>query len=269
MKSCKPLGVIIALLWTPSVIAQLTIIQDKDGHSKIALKLPDSKIVPAASLVKKATLATPFQKPEPVRLDLERQFQQLNERCPIVQDEKTALHLTGERHNTARVGLEWKTKNARKSYQFIVERSLADTTHFEVVNHVWAKNISGFTDRYRLPDGNGFDGISYYRLRLVLRSGDFVYSNIAAVKGYEQHAFLAYPNPAVSSVTINFTAKEQGEAKVKIYDATGRLVAQETVGTVKGTNQKSIDVHKLLRGSYTMELKLPNQPYQVSKFIKD
>lgn len=259
----------MALLWTPCVFAQLTIVQGKDGHSKIALKLPDSKIVPAASLIKTASLGTSFRKPEPVRLDLESHFQQLRAQCDFVQESKASLHLTGERHNTARVDLKWKTVNALNTYQFIVERSLADTTHFEEVNHVWAESISGFKDTYRLPDGNGYDGLSYYRLRLFLRSGDFVYSNIAAVKGYGNRSFFAYPNPAVSYVTIQFLAKERGEAIIKIYDAGGRLVAQETMGSEQGTNQKSVNVSKLLRGSYTMQLKVADQPWEVSKFIKD
>jgi hypothetical protein len=103
---------------------------------------------------------------------------------------------------------------------------------------------------------------------VILRTGDYVYSNIAAVKGYDTHSFFVYPNPALSNVTINFLAKEQGEAIVKIYDAAGKLVAQETIGIGKGTNQKSINVSRLVRGSYTVQLKVAGQSYEVSKFIK-
>src|SRR5687768_10501365 len=121
MNLYKSFGVIVALLWTPCVFAQLTMIQDKEGHSKIALKLPDPLVVPASSLVKPVTLGNSFRKPEPVRLNLEGQFEELKTRCPIIQAEKATLHLTGERHNTERVGLEWKTVNDLNSYQFIVE----------------------------------------------------------------------------------------------------------------------------------------------------
>jgi hypothetical protein len=268
MKASKLPGVLLALLWAPCVFAQLTIIQDKNGHSKLALKLPESNIIPAASLVKKVSLGNSFRKPEPVHLDLEGQFQQLKEKCLLSQAIKSSLQLTGERHTTALVGLEWETVNGLNNYQFEVERSLGDTMHFEVVNHVWAKNFSGFKDTYRLPDGNGYDEVSYYRLRVILRTGDYVYSNIAAVKGYDTHSFFVYPNPALSNVTINFLAKEQGEAIVKIYDAAGKLVAQETIGIGKGTNQKSINVSRLVRGSYTVQLKVAGQSYEVSKFIK-
>lgn len=258
----------MALLWAPQALAQLTLIKDKEGHSKIALKLPDSKIVPAASLVKMVSLPSTFRKPAPVQLDLEGQFQQLKESCPLTKAEKPSLHLAGERKSTAVVGLTWETTNGINNYQFEVERSLADTTHFEVVNYVWAKSISGFKDRYRLPDANGYEDISYYRLRLILRSGDFVYSNIAAVKGYDDHSFFVYPNPAATSVILHYLAKERGEALVKIYDATGRLVIQETVGMQKGMNQVGIPVSNLLKGAYSIQLKLLDQCEEVSKFIK-
>ena len=220
MKSGKLIGVIMAFLWTPCAFAQLTIIKDKEGHSKIALKLPDSKIIPASSLVKMVSLGTPFNKPKVVHLDLEAQYQQLTEQCLFQQAEKFSLHLTGERHNNELVGLELKTTNGIDKYQFVVERSLADTVHFEVINEVWAKSISGFKDTYRLPDGNSYDDISYYRLRLVLRSGGYIYSNIAAVKGYDNRSFFAFPNPALNTVTINFLAKQQGAAILKVFEAT-------------------------------------------------
>lgn len=268
MKSCNVFVAVMALLWMPRAFAQLTIIQDKEGHSKIALKLPESTIVPAASLVKMVTLPDAIHKPRPVHLDLEGQYQQLRESCPLQKAEKPSMHLTGERKSTALVGLTWETTNGINNYQFEVQRSLADTTHFEVVNYVWAINISGFKDRYRLPDANGYEHISYYRLRVILRNGDVAYSNIAAVKGYNQRSFLVYPNPATSVVTIQYLAKEGGEALIKIYDATGRLIIEETAEMKKGVNRKNIPVSRLLKGTYSIQLKYPDQCEEVSKFIK-
>ena len=204
-----------------------------------------------------------------MHLDLEAQFQQLKEQCNFSQAEKFSLQLTGERHTTALVGLEWKTTNGFNSYQFVLERSLADTFHFEQIREVWAESIAGFKDIYRVPDGNSYDDISYYRLRLILRTGDYIYSNIAAVKGYDNRSFFAFPNPALSTVTINFIAKEQGAGALTVYDASGRLVSQESLRIQQGVNQKNINVGRLKKGIYTMQLKIADQTTDVYKFIKD
>ena len=120
MKLPTLFSVTAALLWSPFAFGQLTVIQNKEGRSKLALKMPESKIVPAASFVKMVSLATPFSKPKPVQLDLEAQFRQMKEQCEFVQAESFSLRLTGERQTTSLVGLEWKTINNHNGYQFEV-----------------------------------------------------------------------------------------------------------------------------------------------------
>lgn len=267
MKPYKLLGVILVLLGSSPVWAQLTLVKDAAGHSKYALKQPPSGIITAASKIKMVSIPS-LNQPKTAGLDLEGQMQGLREQCTLLRDAMPTLHLTGERRNTTLVGLQWKTTNGINNDQFIVERSLEDSLHFEVVNNVWANSISGFTDTYRLPDDNDYNNISYYRLRLLLKNGKYIYSNIAEVKGYDNHSFFVFPNPALSHVAINFLSKEQGTGIIRIHDAAGRLVGQQSIAVQEGRNQQNISVGRLIQGNYSVELKVADQTYGVSKFIK-
>jgi hypothetical protein len=267
MKPYKILGVIMVLLGSSPVLAQLTLVKDATGHSKYALKQPPSIIVTAASKIKMVSIPA-INKPKPAGLDLEGQMQMLREQCTLLREATPTLHLTGERRNTSLVGLQWKATNGINNEEFIVERSLADSMHFEVVNNVWANSISGFSDTYRLPDDNDYDNISYYRLRLVLRTGKYIYSNIAEVKGYDNHSFFVYPNPALSHVAVNFLSKEQGTGMIRIHDAAGRLVGQQSIVVQEGMNLQNISISRLIQGNYSVQLNVADQTYGVSKFIK-
>jgi hypothetical protein len=153
MKAYKIFGVIMVLLGSSPLWAQLTLVKNGAGHFKYALKQPPSIIVSAASKIKVASIPA-ISKPKPAGLDLEGQMQMLREQCTLLREASPTLHLTGERRNTALVGLQWKATNGINNEEFIVERSLADSMHFEVINNVWANSISGFSDTYRLPDNN-------------------------------------------------------------------------------------------------------------------
>lgn len=262
-------GIMVMTFWfCLPAFSQLVLTKDASGKTKYSLFVPKSKVVDAASFVAKAELAFKIKKPDFVQLDPLAQLNKAKSMCPLLKAPKPSLELDGERMNNESVGLEWKTFNGGNNLGFDVERSFDDSLHFERVNYVWAKNIAGIKDKYELPDGNAYNKISFYRLRLSLRSGEYLYSNIAKVGGYKNDALLAYPNPASGLLTLNITADEKGTAAVSIFDGAGRVVWQQTALMNEGSNLKTISVDNLAAGSYTVKVNLKDNSSKTVKFIK-
>jgi len=53
---------------------------------------------------------------------------------------------------------------------------------------------------------------------------------------------------------VKYSAEEMGEVRVKVYNAKGRLIRQQTEFAITGQQAFSIDISSLQRGSYFVEL---------------
>eukprot|EP01012_Entosiphon_sulcatum_P005605 TRINITY_DN1251_c0_g1_i1.p1 TRINITY_DN1251_c0_g1~~TRINITY_DN1251_c0_g1_i1.p1 ORF type:complete len:755 (+),score=52.97 TRINITY_DN1251_c0_g1_i1:54-2267(+) len=89
--------------------------------------------------------------------------------------------------------------------------------------------------------------------------------NIAGTVGLEELASTIglniYPNPTLSSATLEFTSPVDAKASVSVYDVTGRLVEQSAFATAAG-NMTKYEVNKqesLKAGIYFITLDLNDQ----------
>jgi hypothetical protein len=55
---------------------------------------------------------------------------------------------------------------------------------------------------------------------------------------------------------------------IRIHDAAGRLVGQQSIVVQEGMNLQNISISRLIQGNYSMQLNVADQTYGVSKFIK-
>ena len=217
-------------------------------------------------LMRMPRIAEP-KKPAINDIDIANDMAEAKQQCPFLQFQPT-LQLEGERKTNEKVGLQWQTTNGFDNKAFDIERSLGDTLHFEKINFVWANKKIRMQDKYEMPDNNDYNEISYYRLKLLLNDSKFVYSNIAAVKGYENFLFTLYPNPASHKLKINLSSKEEGRSSITVYDALGRLALQQSSFVNKGNINKEIDLTKLPAGSFTVKVILPDNQIRIGKFLK-
>lgn len=63
-----------------------------------------------------------------------------------------------------------------------------------------------------------------------------------------------FPNPNDGRFTLRFTALEEGPAAVRIFDATGRSVYEEKLGTFAGTYENQIDISAESKGVYFLTI---------------
>ena len=235
-----------------------------DPHQIVIKK---GAIAPVPVTIKMVSLPAMSKGPKMVKIDLEAQINKTRARCPFLLA-KATLELEGEREDPASVQLQWKTTNGWNNQQFIVERSLGDTLHFETVNSVWSNETAGIRDKYRLPDENDFNKTSYYRLKLILGDGAYMYSNIAAVKGYRLVLMGLHPNPAKNLLLMSLSADKEVNARILMYDVSGKLVWNTTSFLQEGINQKELPVAQLSAGLYTVRVYLGDGLIRTAKFVK-
>lgn len=69
-----------------------------------------------------------------------------------------------------------------------------------------------------------------------------------------------YPNPAKNEVTINVVMDHNSDVAVKVYDITGRMVINETKGTLaKGEHNLKLNTAKLNNGIYMYQVVMGEQ----------
>jgi hypothetical protein len=248
-----------------AVNAQLAknVATDPSAQLKELIRLPQLSM----PSVKMPTSSKFFHKPLMPGYDIKKTIEQAKLMCPLLNSKSTIL-LQGERANDQEVGLQWKTTHAFYSNAFDVERSLGDSLHFEKVNFVWAKG-NKIKEKYQLPDNNDYNELSYYRIKMLFFDGNFSYSNIAEVKGYDKFLFSIYPNPASAGIWIALSSKVRGKGNISIIDSEGKTVLQYSSFVTDGYNQKDIDIARLPTGVYTIKATLPDKHIRFGKLVKN
>ncbi|MEJ7675639.1 MAG: T9SS type A sorting domain-containing protein [Chitinophagaceae bacterium] len=266
MKTYNYLWMMVCTFFCQIVCSQS--VQNNRADPSVQLKQLLQLPLVGLPLLKMPAIISKPKMPAIIAFDIAKNMTEAKQLCPFLKF-IPALQLEGERNSNENVGLQWETTNGFDTRAFDVYRSLGDTIHFEKINFVWANERISIKDKYHLPDNNDYNEVSYYRLKLLLNDGKFVYSNIVAVNGYDKFLFALYPNPAAHKLKINLSTKEGGSASITVYDASGKMVLRESSFLIKGYELREIDVTKLSGGLYTVKMILPDKQIRIGKFLKN
>ena len=153
------------------------------------------------------------------------------------------------------VELNWTTQSEFNSHVFEVMRSY-DGVDFEKIGFVEAAGFSNTERRYDFLDENPLVGNNYYRLKEIDHDGKINYSNIILIYFEEDRIQMlkAFPNPANEEITIDFFSFSKKETYINVYNMVGQLVQTEKMNCEQGNNSKSIDLSRLDRAVYILEI---------------
>src|SRR5262245_8691203 len=102
--------------------------------------------------------------------------------------------------------LNWRAYADEEALGFEIERS-QDQKVWEKIGTVGI-NKALFTSDYSLLDQQPLQGRSYYRLKMIEKSGSSRFSNIRIVQiDFLVTAIKVYPNPAKTDVTLSFNSQ--------------------------------------------------------------
>ena len=100
------------------------------------------------------------------------------------------------------VTVNWSTQQEINSSLFTIERS-ADANNWDAIGTVSAKGFSTQVSNYSFTDVSSLNGITYYRLRITNKDGNFGYTQIEIARVSLPTQYLLFPNPAKDYVNIS------------------------------------------------------------------
>ena len=181
----------------------------------------------------------------------------------------TLLEFSG-RLQSNKALLNWKTENEKNTLEFIVERSI-DGNQYKPVGTVAAANRPGmhgysFTD----PAINMIGAkIIYYRLQQKDIDGQFVYSKIITLSLANENMVVSlYPNPVNNELNLSISSPQRDNIQLKIIDASGKMINQQTKQLTTGSNSLTIDVNKIATGVYYLSIQ-GNGVNKWMQFVKE
>ncbi len=143
--------------------------------------------------------------------------------------------------------IEWACGTDTYGAYFDVQSS-ADGRCFTTIGKV---NVEALKSNYSYSDIKLQATNTYYRLKMVDKSGAAFYSKVVSVKG-GINTLTIWPNPAKSSVTINFN-QSLNDANIAVATPNGKTVLQQSL---KGSaNRCVLNTQSLANGLYIVTVK--------------
>ena len=89
----------------------------------------------------------------------------------------------------------------------------------------------------------------------IVEPRDTVTTDIPRVFAEGNNSVKVFPNPVVNEANIELTAAQAGNAQVRIYDLSGKLVYNENWGRVaEGTTVRQINCQNFRHGMYLINI---------------
>jgi protocatechuate 3,4-dioxygenase beta subunit len=94
-----------------------------------------------------------------------------------------------------------------------------------------------------------------YRVRATKSNGEEIYSNIVTLdRSANYFSTIITPNPTINNVDVKFFSTTNGDATIKVYDMSGKLVRTINASVTSGTNTVQVEMSDLASGIYNIVL---------------
>jgi photosystem II stability/assembly factor-like uncharacterized protein len=150
--------------------------------------------------------------------------------------------------------LKWNTSSENNVLQFELQSS-DDGLDFKTVSTIPASN-SPSGSAYTQKDAAVWKTQTiYYRLKILDTDGTVSYSGIITVQRLVSPDFLLVENPFSEALNITISNPQSTKIAMKLYDATGKQVAQKTLTASQGNNRIQFsEVKHFANGTYLLEV---------------
>ncbi|MGB1204273.1 MAG: T9SS type A sorting domain-containing protein [Chitinophagales bacterium] len=164
--------------------------------------------------------------------------------------------------------LKWATASEYNNAFFTLSSSI-DGKNFETIAKKTGAGTSNLTKNYEFLDSNAKAGTTYYQLTQTDFDGTSKDLGIINLRRENNHIgnLNVYPIPSSDVVNLNFDSAISQEVTIKIYDLTGKLVAEKAATTIVGNNVLPLNIDTYIAGTYFVTIN--NENINMSaKFVK-
>ncbi len=146
----------------------------------------------------------------------------------------------------------WHTSTELSTSSFAVQHSTGGV-RFTTIGTV--KAAGSGANNYQFADNNPTNGINYYRLQTMDKSGAVAYSKVVAVRFTVKATYAVYPTLIHNgTVSIAISDAVAGKAIVRIIDLNGRTLQTGTINIANGTNVLPYKINGTAKGNYILQV---------------
>ncbi|MNK50595.1 hypothetical protein D3C87_694740 [compost metagenome] len=168
----------------------------------------------------------------------------------------TLTKFEAKKTNSA-VALSWTTASEQNNSHFEVLKS-ADGIGWNVLTTVKGIGNSNQIHRYAAHDTKPFLGTNYYQLKQVDADGKSTLSKVLAIDFKLADVTKLAASYRSSILTVNTNGFSKGNAKITLYDITGKTLAAQSHWFENGSNTISIPA-SLQSGVYVLMVSTPTE----------
>jgi hypothetical protein len=164
--------------------------------------------------------------------------------------------------------LSWAVAQNEHGNYFQVEKS-SDGKTFTAAAIVMNTARSG-AESYRYADA-GFEGVVYYRLKVVNNNAVVTYSKMIVLNGItemKQSNLTILQNPVTSAINFSYKTNRSGTGIINLYTTAGVKVYTSTMTVRSGLNETSFAINsRLAPGAYIMEV-VTDSERSIARLVK-
>ena len=176
----------------------------------------------------------------------------------------TLLSFSGEPVDE-NVALHWKVTREMNVSGYEIERGTS-TAGMITIGKVKAKASSGLINAYSFLD-NAVPDLNplLYRLKMIEQDGRSTYSKVIDISRHRVHpTFSIFPNPATTTVQLQFDKNVTGKIDIQVMDMSGKVALQSKLSVLNGV--ATLATGNLLAGTYMMKVSIGKELY-VQKIV--
>lgn len=175
------------------------------------------------------------------------------------------LYFHAKKRSNTSVVCSWATVTEVNNDYFEIEvaRNPAGVPEFGSLGRIRGQGNSSLHHDYSFVDENAVAGKNYYRLKQVDYDGSSTYSpviivNMSSARKLELHSIA--PNPFELETRLYVQSNTDGNADLKLFDATGRLVMHRTQNIQEGASMIELQfADGLASGLYFLKLEMEGE----------
>lgn len=167
------------------------------------------------------------------------------------------INFKADKTNDSVAILKWQSNIDTQVHSYQIFRS-TDSLHFDTIGNV--NSIHNCSNNYQWFDQPAIPekGKVYYKIQGTTEQGKLFHSAVQSIIWYKGGQLInVYPIPSEhGQVSIQWTGAEGTSAQLRIYDASGKTIFENTVTAQQWLNVETIDISAFAKGIYLLKMQI-------------